>query len=347
MEVGPRSGAAEPRRAAPKTSRPPQRKRVAAARYPAGVARTDTDLVNLVREFIEAFELLHEVIDHAAGGELRWEVVQNLVGEDESSLLYRLKERSHQLNRGPDGADDLSRAALFDLAVGSLFHETMKLRENMYQLAVYAPRVKRARSSAAPGTERLFEEFSRILSAARSRLAETVEETRALLEQTRVQFREFLVDCRHNGPVARYLVENADRCERVLGEPLDTFFAGVHGHAARGYELVARSYLESGFFDEALEALREALARDPSRAALRHDEAYAEGMSAYTRGCYEQALDRLEDWAREDFGVADTDFAELARVALERLPDLLPDPSSAPIGRRATALAEKLAAATP
>lgn len=309
------------------------------------MAQSNADLVNLVREFIEAFELLHDVIAHAESGELQWEVVQKLVGEDESSLLYRLKERSHQLNRGPEGSDDLSRAALFDLAMGSLYHETMKLRENLYQLAVYAPRVERARSSAAPGTERLFEEFSRILGASRARLAEAVEETRALLEQTRDQFREFLVDCRHNGPVARYLVENADRCARVLGEPLETFFAGVHGHAARGYELVARSYLESGYFNEALDALREALARDPSRAALRHDEAYAEGMAAYTKGCYDTALNRLEDWAREDFGVGDARFAGLARVALERLPELLPDPESAPTARRATELAARLAAA--
>jgi len=309
------------------------------------VTRTNADLVNLVREFIEAFELLQDVIAHAESGELQWEVVQKLVGEDESSLLYRLKERSHQLNRGPEGSDDLSRAALFDLAMGSLYHETMKLRENFYQLSVYAPRVERARSGAAPGAERLFEEFSRILSASRARLAETVEETRALLEQTRDQFREFLVDCRHNGPVARYLLENAARCEEVLGEPLDLFFAGVHGHAARGYELVARSYLESGYFDEALGALQQALARDPSRAALRHDESYAEGMSAYARGCYDVALARLEDWAREDFGVGDAHFAELARVALERLPELLPDPESASTARRATELAAKLAAA--
>ncbi len=309
------------------------------------MAKPGSALVDLVREFIAASELLSSVLDRAESGTLRWEEVQRLVSEDEASLLFRLKERSHQLIRGRDGADDLSRAALFDLAVGSLFHEAMKLRENLYQLSVYAPRVERARSNATPGTERLFQEFSRILKLSQVRLAEAVEETRALLEQTRDQFREFLVDCRHEGLVARYLVENAERCERVLGQSLDTFFAGVHGHAARGYELVARSYLESGYFSEALGALREALARDSSRAALRHDEAYAHGMNAYADGHYEEAVRYLERWAAEDFGVGDAAFIELARVALERLPDLLPVQESRPTGRRAAELASRLASA--
>ena len=41
------------------------------------------------------------------------------------------------------------------------FHEAMKLRENFYQLEVYAPRVARAESTAAPGTEALFSERTR------------------------------------------------------------------------------------------------------------------------------------------------------------------------------------------
>ena len=40
------------------------------------------------------------------------------------------------------------REVLFDLAVGSLFHEAMKFRENFYQREVYGPRVRALRDAA-------------------------------------------------------------------------------------------------------------------------------------------------------------------------------------------------------
>src|SRR5215831_5009120 len=97
----------------------------------------------------------------------RFEEVQALAGDTESSALFRLKERCHALFRAGELGGDLPRVALFDLAVGSLFHEAMKLRENLYQLQVYAPKVEAARSQAEPGSEELFEEFARILAASR------------------------------------------------------------------------------------------------------------------------------------------------------------------------------------
>ena len=162
---------------------------------------------------------------------LRFEEVQALAGDNEASPLFRLKERCHGLFR----AGEVGGAALFDLAVGSLFHEAMKLRENLYQLEVYAPKVERARARAGPGSEGLFEEFERILVASRVRLAEALAECEALLEQTRRQFQALLASHRDNGLVIRYLIANAGPAEAVLGEPLDSFFARICGDAASAY----------------------------------------------------------------------------------------------------------------
>jgi tetratricopeptide (TPR) repeat protein len=141
----------------------------------------------------------------------------------------------------------------------------------------------------------------------------------------------------------RYLLENVSLAEEVLGESLDEFLASIHGDAVAGYALAARSYLESGYFDEARGALGEALARDPSRASLRTASAYADGMSAYLRGRYEDALRHLEGWAGAQAEPGDEPFRELAFAAVSRLGQLVEGERQASIADRASALARRLA----
>jgi tetratricopeptide (TPR) repeat protein len=285
---------------------------------------------------------MRRLFERHHAGLLRFEDVQGLAGDNESSPLFRLKERCHGLFR----AGEVGGAALFDLAVGSLFHEAMKLRENLYQLEVYAPKVERARARAAPGSEGLFEEFERILVASRARLAEALAESEALLEQTRRQFQTLLASHRNNGLVIRYLIANAAPAEAVLGESLDAFFARTCGDAASAYALAARSYLESGYFEEARQLFARALARDSARLDLRRETAYAEGMSAYLRGRYEEALTHLEVWMADPPAPGETLFREMAHAAIARLPSLLDPAERGVLGDRALVLARTLEAAS-
>jgi hypothetical protein len=306
---------------------------------------TDAGLVDIAREFLLAHRDLRRLFERHRQRSLRWDEVQRLVGDDEASVLFRLKERSHALFRGGAAGAELPRVALFDLAVGSLFHEAMKLRENFYQLEVYAPKVEAARADAEPGSEALFDEFARILRASRTRLEEALGESESLLEQTRRQFRALLAAHRENGFVTRYLLENASLAEEVLGEPLDGVFASIHGDPVAGYALAARSYLESGYFDEARWALGEAAGRDPSQPALRAAASYADGMSAWLRGDYERALDHLEQWAGQPRAPEDAPFRELALAAVSRLGQLVEGESAAALAARASALGRTLTAA--
>jgi tetratricopeptide (TPR) repeat protein len=302
------------------------------------VRSTEAGLVDIIREFLVVHRLLRRLFESQRRGRLRFEDVQTLAGDTEASPLFRLKERCHALFR----AGELGGDVLFDLAVGSLFHETMKLRENLYQLEVYAPKVEAARAQAQPGSEGLFEEFARILEASRARLAEAASECEALLEQTRRQFRALLAAHRSSGLAARYLIENAALAEEVLAEPLDRFLSAVHGSPVGGYSLAARSYLESGYFDEARRSLAEALARDPERPDLRRQAAYAEGMSAYQRGRWADALRNLERWADESPLPEDAAFRALVYTAVVRLPPLVEGAERADLAARALALARRI-----
>jgi tetratricopeptide (TPR) repeat protein len=309
------------------------------------VRSLEAGLVDIVREFLLAHLLLRRLFARNRVGELRWEEVERLAGDDESSVLFRLKERCHTLFRAGEFGESAGgppRVALFDLAVGSLFHEAMKLRENFYQLEVYAPKVAAMRAAAEPGTEGLFEEFGKILEAARQRFREALEESEALLEQTRRQFRVLLFAHRESGLLARYLVENAEAAAEVLGESLDDFFAAVHGEAVAGWALAARAYLDSGFFDEAEGALDEALARAPQRPDLERARRYARGMAAYLRGRYDQAVADLDAWAGPSPEPRDAHLTALAHAAVTRLEQLVEGQGRESLLARASALAERL-----
>jgi len=93
--------------------------------------------------------------EHSRQGSALAAAAKRLVGDDERSVLFRLKERCHALFRGGDRAPGIAtqREALFDLAVGSLFHEAMKFRENLYQRTVYGPKVRALRSQSGPEAE--------------------------------------------------------------------------------------------------------------------------------------------------------------------------------------------------
>ncbi len=306
----------------------------------------ESGLVDLVREFLLGHELLRRTFARLQSGELRFEELQQLVGDSEASVLFRLKERCHALFRQVEAGGDpaMTRGALFDLAVGSLFHEAMKLRENFYQLAVYAPKVAALRSQAGADADRLFQEFERILAAAGSRLEEARNETEALLDQTREQFRRLLVAHRSNGLVTRYLLENRTLVEQVLGDPLEDLLDQIHGEAIEGYAQAARSYLESGYFEEARHALAEALDREPGRPELRRLAAYSQGMAAYLQGRYTEAVASLERWLEDAPAAEAKPFAQLSAAALLRLGQLVEGSDQAPAAPRAAELARRLQA---
>src|SRR5690606_24086555 len=109
---------------------------------------------------------------------------------------------------------------------------------------------------------------------------------------------------------------------------------------------------------EARGALAEAMARDAGGAELQTAAAYADGMSAYLRGRYEEALTHLEHWVDRcagappatgagallaDAGGGGASFRELAYAAISRLGQLVEGERRERIAERTAALARRLA----
>ena len=270
-------------------------------------------LIHIVRDFLEAHERMQDLFTRHREGRLRFEDLLGLVGDDDRSVLFRLKERCHAAFRNSREASGLTlqREALFDLAVGSLFHEAMKLRENFYQREVYGPRVRALRSRAHGEAPELFEEFGRLLDGVSARLEEGLRESEGLLARTVEQLRLLLAVHRADGAVARFLVENAGSVEAAFEMSLDALLADAYGSRSDALALAGTSYLDSGYYASAISALEQATAPE-ERSDLAPLLAYARGMEAYLKRDYPASLASLSTW------VESRDTGNPARLRLAR-----------------------------
>ncbi len=310
------------------------------------MASVESAFVDLVREFLWAHLLARKQIERFRAGELHFAELTELVGDDEASALYRLKERCHTLFRPGPGSSRVAvrREELFDLTVGSLFHEAMSFRENFYQREVYGPRVRALHSEAGEESDGLFREFAKILASADGRLEEGIQEVATLLGRTREQLAELLIEHRSNGHLARYLIERGALVVQVFGSELDELLARIHGAAAAGYEVAGRSYLASGYYEEGEGALQAAVARGGESARLLPLCAYARGMAAYLKGAYADCVKELRGWV-DASPEPDPSLAGLARSAVARIRKFAQSDRQRSLVQEAAALSEALAAA--
>jgi hypothetical protein len=319
------------------------------ARDPDAKAQDDVQIANflqLLREYLNAHADLTRIFTQYTDEKIPFAAIRALVGDDDRAVLYRLKEKSHALFRAHGIATRaVRREALFDLAVGSLFHEMMKLRESLYQREVYAPRVASLRQVAAAESDSLFVEFDRILGTSVERLGDVAAEVRALLTQTRDQLRRILVERVHHRAVTRCLLSRREQVEATFPEGLLGLLEAMHGDAVTGLIEGARALLESAYFVDAAGVLQEARRDElPLDAEIEQLGLYADGMQAFLDGDYATSLTNLEAWADRD--ADEPDFKRLAAAALSRLGHLVKEePNAREIGQRADRLQARLAEA--
>jgi len=306
------------------------------------------DLVDIVRDFMAASGILKRVSERYDSGDLRFAELHALIGDDDGSVLFRLKERTHALFRPRDAESAMSSRgeALFDLAVGSLFHEAMKFRENFYQHEIYGPRVRALRSGPAGESDVLLREFEKILASVADRLAEGLQETEILTEQTLEQLRRLLAERSQNGFVARYLIENRSRVDEVFGRALDLLFEEIEGSAAAGFELAGRSYLKSGFYREAASVFSETTDRGGGSEELEQLARFAGGMTAYLAGNYADSVLKLGEWI--DAGYEnESNMVEIARAAVSKIDQLAEGDDRDQVTAEAALLVKRIGAASP
>jgi hypothetical protein len=296
-------------------------------------------LAQIVRDFMESYALSQEVGRELRAGRLTFATVARLVGDEEDSALYRLKEECHALFRLDDARPrtEVQAEELFDLAVGALFHETMKFREGFYLTDSYGPRLQRMMAEGSASGP-LADAFWRVFEAGSRRMLESEAEAEELFRETRDQLLIVLRQLAASGAVARSLVEDRVRSELVFAIPLARMLADIYGTAGRGYQLAIDSLIENGHYAEAAAVLEQ----PEARAAGATDGAlpFARGMASYYAGDNLAAVESLARW-REDGSSSPAVWRQSASKVLTALAQNV-ELSDQKLAKRALALATEL-----
>lgn len=253
-------------------------------------------LAQIVRDFMEAFVLKRKLGQDLRAGHLSFETVARLVGDAEDSTLYRLKEECHALFRldVARSRTEVHAEELFDLAVGALFHESMKFREGFYLTDSYGPRLQRMMAEGSASGP-LAEAFWRVFEAGRRRMLESESEAEEMFRETRDQLLIVLRQLAASGSVARSLVEDPARAEQVFEMPLPRLLADIYGSAERGYRLAVDSLIENGHYAEAAAILERGDA-PVSDEAMAGAIDFSRGMASYYAGESLAAVESLARW---------------------------------------------------
>lgn len=193
--------------------------------------------------------------------------------------LFSLKEECHSLFRkdGLPPGDTLYAEDLFDVLIGSIFHETMKIKENCYILEHYGPTYRAMAAIAerrirVPVYERLFfRACKRIIERASSAVYEDIRAAEQLFDDATEHLLSILPRFAANGLVTRMLLENQQLVEMVYGDDglRNVLLKMYEGRLASAYLHAASSYAAAGRIIEAREACQKSLSEEPDNVGAR------------------------------------------------------------------------------
>ncbi len=220
-----------------------------------------------------------------------WDRLSRMIGsETDKGQLWELKDICHLIWPEHDRRHNV-HGALVDWLLGSVFHEAMKLKENIYLVNTYGPAALRLRGlsssssiclpDAASGRPRLstMVDVELLIQRIGVDVRRQMEQIGILLGQATYILRMMMPELAANPLVVRLLVEEEERVQALWGEDTDAVLADMFaGSAARGFCAAARSYLAGQWYSQALAAYNRAIACDECCEEAREKIAEIEAM---------------------------------------------------------------------
>ncbi len=227
-------------------------------------------IASVFKRFLVARVAFDSIIQMFRSSEpMRFEPVNTFV----ERTLFGMKEESHALFRNADrvASDTLYAEDLFDVLIGSIFHEAMKIKENCYILEHYGPTYRTMAAMAerrirVPVYERLFfRACKRIIERASTSVYDDIRAVEQLFEDATEHLLNILPRFANNGLVTRMLIENQELVESAYGEDgLQKVLSSMYAdRLANAYLHAASNYLSAGRILEATECCRNSLDLEP------------------------------------------------------------------------------------
>ena len=252
------------------------------------------NILEMVRGLLLSEVAFREIHKKYKERNLRFSDIGNWIDDKRQGLLYNLKEQCHSIFRYMGKGPLHKNEWLLDLAIGSIFHEAMKLRESIYQLEVYRPKYLQYKLKAGKSAyERDYlQQFERIISRAEQGVADGMEETRSLFQDATAQLIDFFKGSARNAFLVRFLLEHLALLRKVYGSrgAKRIFDAMFEKGVLDAYSLAGRSYLQSEHYDLSALYFSKALKFDPRHSDLQFFLNFSLGMDAYYNNAYSKAL---------------------------------------------------------
>lgn len=230
--------------------------------------RKDLFFRNLIQSFLESKIFFDDLYQYYKKNDaIVFERMDFWVGtEIKKGPLWNLKDNSHNIFRKSESKINLSEY-LFDWTLGSIFHEGMKLKEDVYQLEVYLPSTDKINTSeGAKEIEEVLEEYFTVIDKATRNLDAEMKSIKDLFSKAVERLKELLTNHAHNGLLIRFLLENKKLVEKALGRnSLEEIISSLYPHQPEcAYFTAGKSCLKGGWFKEAKEYFKKALEMNPT-----------------------------------------------------------------------------------
>jgi len=190
--------------------------------------------------------------------------------EKKKGLLWQLKDLCHQVWPQETRQQHL-QGGLVDWLVGSLFHEAMKLKENLYLLNNYSTAAVAVdcpgdytswHRRPSPAMVRLVD-MGALVVRITGDVARQIERMGFLFGQVKYLLRMMLPDLVANMLILRLLAEQEKAVGELWGESLEELFADIFAsNPASGFCQVGASYLQGQWYPQSQAMYRRALACD-------------------------------------------------------------------------------------
>jgi tetratricopeptide (TPR) repeat protein len=307
----------------------------------------DRNTLTIIKGLLLSDVAFQRIFEQYTRGVLHFNEIGDWVDDKGQSLLYNLKERVHAIFRYNRKGAIEKKEWLLDLAIGSIFHEAMKLRENLYQLEVYRPRYLeyKERIGKSAYEKDYLEQFEKIISRAEQGMVDGMEETRFLFRDARAQLFDFFKANRQSALLVRFLLTNQPLLHKVYGvKQVKEIFNVLFSNGYLGaYQVAARSYLQSGHYDLASLYFTKASKLDPKNPQLQFLLHFSLGMNAYYKNTYLGTLSHFSKLTHPEIEIkGKRDYLRKADEVCRRIASELKEEKALRVARRAELLADKL-----
>ena len=218
--------------------------------------------IDLIKESIIVYEKCIECRSLFDSKNICFANIEEFVDDRGKSHLFHLKEMSHELFRNSNDAS--YKEKLYDITIGYIFHEAMKLRENMYQLEYYRPQCDIDFHTLTDQEKKTVHEIGLLVNKAEVRLKEGFKEIKILLHELVGQLRDLMVLYKNNYLLPRFIFENEKPLKKIYGKKgFENLLNMTYSDGKRLLILKAgQSYLESEYYDTARLLFKKALRLD-------------------------------------------------------------------------------------